>query len=68
MIVLKATQEQYDALNGYVNGASALIFAKDGNGDWIVGKSVLNDDSFYAIKEQLLQLEEITFTPVVGNE
>jgi hypothetical protein len=41
MIVLKATQAQYDALDGYRNADNLLKFAKDGNDNWIVGTAVL---------------------------
>lgn len=63
MIVLKATQEQYNALNGYKNGNSILNFAKDGNGNWIVGLSVLTDPAFLEIRNQLSALEKIDYVP-----
>ena len=63
MIVLKATQQQFEALNGYQNGNSILEFTTDANGNYIVGKSVLTDSAFEAIREQLEQLEEIEFEP-----
>ena len=63
MIVLKATQQQFEALNGYKNGNGVLQFTTDANGNWIVGKSVLTDPAFEAIREQLEQLEEIEFEP-----
>ena len=63
MIVLKATQAQFDALDGYRNGDNLLKFAKDGNGDWIVGTAVLNDSAFAEIHDQLNKLEKIEFIP-----
>jgi hypothetical protein len=63
MKVLKATIEQYNALNGYRNGNSVLQFVEDANGNWIVGLSVLADEAFLAIRPQLEQLEEIDFNP-----
>ena len=68
MIVLKATQAQFDALDGYRNGDNLLKFAKDGNGDWIVGTAVLNDSAFVAIHDQLNQLERIEYVPVPSPE
>ena len=68
MIVLKATQSQFDALDGYRNGDNLLKFAKDGNGDWIVGTAVLNDSAFVAIHDQLNQLERIEYVPVPSQE
>jgi hypothetical protein len=68
MIVLKATQTQYEALDGYRNGDNLLKFAKDGNDDWIVGTAVLDDPAFAAIHEQLNALERITYVPVPDTE
>lgn len=67
MIVLKATQAQHEALNGYVFGVNVLNFAKDGNNNWIVGKEVLSDANFADIKPQLLELEEIDFIPKIED-
>lgn len=64
MIVLKATQAQFDALDGYINGDNLLKFVKDGNDNWIVGTAVLNDSSFEAIHYQLNELERIEYVPI----
>jgi hypothetical protein len=63
MIVLHPNESQYEALNGYTNGVHKLIFAIDGSGRYIVGLEVLNDPNFSEIREQLLELEQITYTP-----
>jgi len=63
MIVLHPNESQYTALNGYKNNASELLFVKDGSGRFIVGIEVLNDPNFSEIREQLLELEQITYTP-----
>jgi hypothetical protein len=63
MIVLHPNEDQYNALNGYKNNASELLFVKDGSGRFIVGIEVLNDPNFSEIREQLLELEQITYTP-----
>ena len=63
MKVLKATQSQYEALNGYTNKASQLLFIQDKFDNWIVGKEVLNDVNFSEIHSQLSQLIEIDFVP-----
>lgn len=65
MKVLKATTEQYSALNGYRNGNSVLQFVEDEVGNWIVGKSVLTDEAFLAIRPQLESLEEINHNPII---
>jgi len=63
MIVLHPNQDQYKALNGYKKNASELLFVKDGSDRFIVGLEVLNDPNFSEIHEQLLELEQITYTP-----
>jgi hypothetical protein len=63
MIVLHPNEDQYKALNGYKNNASELLFVQDGSGRFIVGIEVLNDANFSEIREQLLELEQITYTP-----
>ncbi len=64
MIALKATQAQYDMLNGFTDGQDRLEFAKDGLGNWVVGYMVLYTPAFDPIIEQLELLEEIAFVPV----
>jgi len=68
MIVLKATQAQYDALDGYRNGDNLLKFAKDGNDNWIVGTAVLDDSAFAEIHDALNELERIEYTPFNEEE
>lgn len=64
MIVLKATQAQFDALDGYRNGDNLLKFAKDGDDNWIIGLSVLNDPAFAEIHDALNELERIEYVPI----
>jgi hypothetical protein len=59
--VLKATEAQYQELNGYTKNQSQLLFIQDNFDNWIVGKEVLNDVNFLEIKPQLLELSEIDF-------
>lgn len=63
MIVLMATQEQYNNLNGYVNGPNELLFVKDGSDRWIVGTEILEDPAFSEIHVQLEELERVEYTP-----
>jgi hypothetical protein len=63
MIVLHPNTEQYNALNGYKNKSSELLFVKDGSDKWIVGTEVLNDPNFSEIHDQLEQLKTIEYTP-----
>jgi hypothetical protein len=67
MIVLHPNLEQYNALNGYKNNASELIFVKDGSDRWIVGLEVLDDPNFSEIHDQLNELERIEYTPFPEN-
>jgi hypothetical protein len=63
MEVLKANDNQYEALNGYSNGFCKLQFIQDKHDNWIVGLGVLNDPNFTEIHDQLNQLERIPFEP-----
>jgi hypothetical protein len=47
--VLKATQEQYNKLNGYTNGLHSIQFIKDANNNWVIGQEILNDISYQFI-------------------
>lgn len=63
ILVLHPTEEQYQALNGYKNNSSELIFVKDGSDRYVVGLEVLRDPFFSEIYDQLNQLEKIEYTP-----
>ena len=64
MKVLKATEQQYNQLNGYLFECSKLEFTKDANNNWVVGIEVLNEQNFSEIKEQLQTLPLIDFEPI----
>ena len=68
MIVLKANQQQYESLNGFTNGNNKLKFTKDGNGNWIVGLSVLSSKAFVEIKDDLDSLERIDYAAPIQDE
>lgn len=63
MKVLKATPDQYEALNGYTNQGARIEFIQDANDNWIVGMDVLTIPEFEPIRPQLEQLEQIPFEP-----
>jgi hypothetical protein len=65
MIVLTATNEQFNQLNGYVNESSKLLFIKDANGKWVVGLQILKDDNFNKIYDKLNELEQIEYLPLI---
>ena len=67
MKVLKATLAQKIALEGiYLNGAE-LKFIQDLNNNWVVNDSVINDNDFNEIKEQLQSLPLIDYNPKIVN-
>jgi hypothetical protein len=68
IIVLKATNTQKTAIHGYENGISRIEFIKDGNGNWIVGKGVIDNPDFAPILPQLLDLSEIDYVPPKGAD
>lgn len=69
MKVLKATQAQYKALEGYKNGSRILRFATDANGNYIIGKGVLTHPAYEAKRSELEELEEIDYiAPAVEEE
>lgn len=67
-MVLKATNNQFNSINGYTNGASTIQFKLDGNGNYIIGRQVLFDDAFVEIRDELEMLEEIEYLPPIINE
>jgi hypothetical protein len=64
IIVLHPNDEQYNALNGYQNNTSELLFVLDGSDRYIVGLEVLDDSNFVEIHDQLNELERIEYTPI----
>jgi len=66
--VLHPNTEQYNALNGYQNNSSKLVFVLDGSGRYIVGLEVLSDPNFSEIHDELNELEIIEFTTIEIDE
>jgi hypothetical protein len=67
MEVLTATSAQKKALEGNYLNNSELKFVFDGNGKYIVGLEILNDDNFIEIREQLLALTKIDYVKPKDN-
>jgi hypothetical protein len=65
MKVLKATQQQYESLNGYQSGVHKLEFVKDADDNWIVGVNVKSSPVFSGIHDTLSELEEIEYNPII---
>lgn len=63
MKVLKANQQQYEAIEGYTNGPNVIHFRKDADNNWILGLNVLSDPNFSEIHGQLEALERIDWNP-----
>ena len=63
MEVLKANTQQYEDLQGFANGSHIIDFSSDADDNYIIGKEVLTDDKFLEIRNQLEQLEVITYKP-----
>jgi hypothetical protein len=63
-IVLLATQEIFERLNGYTNGVSMIEFVKDKNGCWVISSDVLEDYAFNDIKLELMKLPKIAYEPI----
>jgi hypothetical protein len=61
MIVLKATETQRKALEGVYLNECELKFIQDFNKNWVVNLSVLEDENFIEIKEQLSKLTQIEY-------
>lgn len=66
MIVLKATSAKKNSLEGIYNNAE-LKFIQDINDNWVVNDTVLTDDNFLEIREQLNALTKIEFTPKIDK-
>ena len=71
--LLVATEDQYNALNGYAYNSSKINFIhKEGIGHY-VGESVLTDENFLSIRPQLqelslLELKEIEFKAIIEGQ
>lgn len=66
MKVLKATTEQKKSIESQTKGSHLIRFVLDANGNYIVGKEVLNNSKFSHITE-LNDLKEIDFNPIIEN-
>lgn len=64
MIVLKATAAKKNSLEGIYNNAE-LKFIQDINNNWVVNDSVLTDNNFIEIREQLNALTKIEYSPKI---
>jgi hypothetical protein len=62
MKVLKATATKKNSLEGIYNNVE-LKFIQDINDNWVVNDSVLTDDNFIEIRDQLNALPLIDFEP-----
>lgn len=63
MLVLRATDEQRNELDGYQSGNSVLRFVEKPGFGWIVGPRVLTDKNFEEIWPKLSLLEKADYIP-----
>ena len=68
MTVLKATQEQKESLESFANGQWVIFFIEDADGNFIIGKSILENSKYNQVRNELLALEEIPYNPKVEEE
>lgn len=64
MEVLLATKKQKKILEGIYNNAE-LRFIQDINDNWVVNDTVLTDDNFLEIRDQLNKLTKIEYNPKI---
>ena len=65
MIVLRASEYQKKNLDGVRVGNNKIQFTKDGNGEWIIGRQVLDSSVFSEYRSKLIRLTEIEYVPPV---
>lgn len=63
MTVLKATEQQKAILESFTNGQWVIRFVEDADGNWIIGKSILENSKYAQVRNELLALEEIDYNP-----
>jgi len=70
MIVLKATQEQYDLINGVLSDKlTSVTFFKDNNDNWITSINCRDDKSYSKdICMVLCEMEEIEYVPKIEED
>ena len=66
--VLKATEFEKAALEGFYSNNTELVFIQDKNNNWIVGINVIDAPEFEEIKTQLQALEQIDFEPIQAED
>lgn len=67
MIVLTATVEQKEALEGFYENGTELRFIQDANDNWVVNIHVIENGSFLEIREELQSLPQIVYQPKIIN-
>lgn len=67
MKVLKATHEQKAAIESQTTGSHLIRFIEDSEGNYVIGKNVMNNKKFNQILE-LKELIEIDFKPIFEHE
>lgn len=68
MTVLRASEYQKGNLHGVQVGNHRIEFTKDGNGEWIIGKQVLDNPVFAEYRSKLIRLTEIEYVPPIMED
>jgi hypothetical protein len=66
-LVILATTEQKNALEGTYNDGCILKFIEDANDNWVVNTRVIEDGQFLEIRKQLELLPKIEYQPKIIN-
>ena len=65
MTVLRASEYQKGNLHGQRRGNHIIEFTQDANGEWIIGKGILDNPHFSDLRSKLVRLTEIEYAPPI---
>ncbi len=66
-LVILATTEQKNALEGTYRDGCILKFIEDANGNWVVNTHVIENGQFLEIREELEALPQIEYKKKIIN-
>ena len=67
MRVLKASDYQKRKLQGEQREGFKINFVKDADGNWIIGKGILENPAFADLRSSLERLNEIEHNPIIED-
>ena len=68
MTVLRASEYQKNNLHGQRRGNHVIEFTRDADGEWVIGKGILDNNHFDDLKSKLVRLKEIEHNPIIEDE